>query len=97
MCQLGYFVESELIYDENKLIFTKYYATWLLLFSTKWNSVLIKIFSNFAAEELVPSYKNSIPLIYFSLKWGFLNFQSFPSYRIGSTAQKNKPDTSAFF
>ena len=43
--------------------------------------------------ESVLSRKNSNNLICLPMKQGLLNFPSFPPFRIGSTAQNDKPET----
>ena len=45
----------------------------------------------------VLSRKNSINLICLPMEQGLLNFPSFPTFRIGSIAQNEKPETPGNF
>ena len=66
---------------------------WRLLFPTKEIPVQIELFGDFLSKQFILTHENSTLFINMPLKWGFLNFLSFPSFRLGSIAQSENPET----
>ena len=57
----------------------------------------MKLFGNFSSKWPVLTHENSTLFINFPLKWGFLNFLSFPSFQVGSIAHKRNQETMEIF
>ena len=51
----------------------------------------------FSSKLSVLVYDKSIPFIYMPFKWGFLNFLSFASFRIGPIDQRENPEMPKIF